>query len=153
LTDAGAHLFGCCSTRRSRRAPLGQTVDVQLSGTQFAYIAGAMGLSVSSPGNVYRKVEKACADASLEPSPSNFGAELKVRNGSTFSARTCDVIRRFEDEGGHESDDGPSFHPLRTVGSILMTSTYCALRESQCFSLLGGVTWTLCWVHDERWRC
>ena len=73
------------------------------SGTEFAFIAGAMGLSISTPQKVFSQVKKACAEASLEPSLTNLlatvnstpigppGAQPKVRNGST----QCSYTRRY----------------------------------------------------------
>ncbi|KAF1973287.1 hypothetical protein BU23DRAFT_554276 [Bimuria novae-zelandiae CBS 107.79] len=70
----------------------------KLSNTEYAYIAGAMGLSISTPQKVFKKVEKACAEASLDPSLNNLlaivhatrigppGAEPKVRNGSKLKS-------------------------------------------------------------------
>jgi hypothetical protein len=79
----------------------------QFSGTEFAFIAGAIGLSISTPQKFFSQVKKACAEASLEPLFTNLlatvnstpigppGAQLKVRNGSTLSACIRDTIIQF----------------------------------------------------------
>ncbi|KAF1355731.1 hypothetical protein EJ07DRAFT_182094 [Lizonia empirigonia] len=48
----------------------------QFSGTEFAFIAGAMGLNISTPQKVFSQVKKACAEASLEPSLTNLLATV-----------------------------------------------------------------------------
>jgi hypothetical protein len=68
-------------------------------GTEYAYTAGALNIGVSTPCRFYCSTEKCCVDAGLEPTLINLpatvhsthigppGRKLKVRTGSTLSAR------------------------------------------------------------------
>ncbi|KAF1357643.1 hypothetical protein EJ07DRAFT_157637 [Lizonia empirigonia] len=103
----------------------------QFSGTEFAFIAGAMGLSISTPQKVFSQVKKACAEASLEPSLTNLlatvnstpigppGAQPKVRNGSTLSACIRDAIIQF---GTYNIEDATR-HVLQEVGITVSQPT------------------------------
>ncbi|KAF2022477.1 hypothetical protein EK21DRAFT_95672 [Setomelanomma holmii] len=120
------------SSRNLTEAQKGAIVALhKLSGTEFAYIAGAMGLGISTPQRVYSNVEKACADASLEPSLNNLlatvhntpigppGAEAKVRNGSTLSAQIRNAIIQF---GTYDIEEA-TLHVLQEAGITVSRPT------------------------------
>jgi hypothetical protein len=67
--------------RRGRRGNASNLTEAQkgaivtlrkVCGMEFAYMAGALNMGVSTPGNVYRQIEKACIEASREPTIINL---------------------------------------------------------------------------------